>query len=661
MSSPYLGFGLPRDAGAFLALAAALGWLVWGKRALATRHLLLLSCLLAALLSVGYVAHYLRGGPRIVDATSYWLEARALAGGQLDFEVPSPASSFRGRFLLTPPADAQRLAVIFPPGYPALLALGFLAHAPLLVGPLIAALLVLSTYWLCRELLGREDVARLAALLSALCAALRYHTADTMSHGLAALLLSVGLAAAARGGRSLIACGLALGWLVATRPLSGLVAIVVCGAVALRHKTRALFIVPGLLPGALLLLAHQRAATGELWSSTQLAYYALADGPPGCFRWGFGSGIGCVFEHGDFVRARLAHGYGALEAVLNSLRRLAVHSIDVANFAPLSLLVPFALVRYRRTPGVVPLGLGALALMVAYAGFYFDGSYPGGGARLFADVLPLEHALLALALIELGLHVWAPAAVLLGFALHAVHAHRALAEREGGRPMFEPGALAAAGVERGLVFVAHDHAFNLGHEPGQRDAWRGVLVARARGDARDALLWEGLGRPPAFHYRYDAGRAQAIARLDPYVPERSEVLRFETESDWPLLAVSGGFGHPDFDPHPCVSAGRGLRLSRSGAESVSARLEITPRDPGLHELVVQWLADRTGQPLIELEAPSDAKRSQVDLSPASGDVCQLQATKPIELSETTHLWLTSKASSVLIDYIELRPLSSKMR
>ena len=35
-------------------------------------------CLLAFGLSYAYVSYYLRGGPRIIDATSYWLEARSL-------------------------------------------------------------------------------------------------------------------------------------------------------------------------------------------------------------------------------------------------------------------------------------------------------------------------------------------------------------------------------------------------------------------------------------------------------------------------------------------------------------------------------------------------------------------------------------------------------
>src|SRR5262245_27348012 len=42
-----------------------------------------LAALAAALLSAAYIQVYLRGGPRIIDATSYWLEARALAAGHL--------------------------------------------------------------------------------------------------------------------------------------------------------------------------------------------------------------------------------------------------------------------------------------------------------------------------------------------------------------------------------------------------------------------------------------------------------------------------------------------------------------------------------------------------------------------------------------------------
>jgi hypothetical protein len=42
----------------------------------------------AALLSLGYVAFYLRGGPRIIDATSYFLQARGLSEGHMAWHVP---------------------------------------------------------------------------------------------------------------------------------------------------------------------------------------------------------------------------------------------------------------------------------------------------------------------------------------------------------------------------------------------------------------------------------------------------------------------------------------------------------------------------------------------------------------------------------------------
>src|ERR1700759_1852224 len=138
-------------------------------------------CLLAMLLSWTYVHVYLRGGPRIIDASSYWLEARSLLAGRFSFSVSEPTAAFRGRFLLQSP-DGHALGVIFPPGYPLLLALGMWLGVPLVVGPVLGAGIVALTYALARALGQERKVAYSAALLSVLCAALRYHSADTMSH-----------------------------------------------------------------------------------------------------------------------------------------------------------------------------------------------------------------------------------------------------------------------------------------------------------------------------------------------------------------------------------------------------------------------------------------------------------------------------------------------
>ncbi|MET0792005.1 MAG: hypothetical protein ABW061_10835, partial [Polyangiaceae bacterium] len=275
MSSPYTTLGLPPDGVAWAALAAASVLLMAlhgpARSGLARRLtpgvLRPILAFSAALLSAGYIAFYLRYGPRIVDATSYYLQARAMAAGRFAFPVPGPLGSFNGRFLLA--NDAGSLSVIFPPGYAAVLAVGFLLHAPLLVGPVLAALLVLATYGLALEVSGRSDVACVAAALSVLCAALRYHTADTMSHGLCALLLSAGTLCALRRTRwSALACGLAVGWLIATRPVSGLVGLLLALGLLDRSPRRLLGFGLGLLPGVALLLAYQHAATGSPWSST---------------------------------------------------------------------------------------------------------------------------------------------------------------------------------------------------------------------------------------------------------------------------------------------------------------------------------------------------------------------------------------------------------
>ena len=49
-----------------------------------------------------------------------------------------------------------------------------------------------------------------------------------------------------------------------------------------------------------------------------------------------------------------------------------------------------------------------VAHVLAYVPFYFDGNYPGGGARLLADVLPAEHALFGLAVAVLARAVKTP-------------------------------------------------------------------------------------------------------------------------------------------------------------------------------------------------------------------------------------------------------------
>lgn len=659
MTLPTFVVGFPSDEVGIAAFA--LGVIALGAGALLyepcrklaervpARAFALGAALTAAALSAAYIAYFLRGGPRIVDATSYYLEARALAQGNLAFEVPDPSGSFRGRFLVSAPDG--RLAVLFPPGYALVLSLGFLAGAPLAIGPLLGALLALLTYAAARSLFQREDVARTAALLSVLCATLRYHTADTMSHGLSALLLTGSLVCAARATSPFaVAAGLAAGLLVATRPVTAVVALLLGASLCARGRpARVLAFGAGVVPGVLLLALHQHAATGSFFSSTQLYYYALSDTPPGCFRYGFGQGVGCLHEHGDFVRANLAHGYDFRAALGTTFRRLAQHVFDVTNFAPLAALVPLAVLRHYRDRTMRVLGLAVAGVIAAYAPFYFDGNYPGGGARFYADALPLEHLLVARGLVELKLSRFAPALSLLGFALNTVNAHVALREREGGRPMFDAAELAERGVERGLVFVDTDHGFSLGHDPSVRDPRRGLLVARYRGDAHDFALFNTLGRPDTYLYRYSARRG--ATSIEPYLPAAAP-LRFELESEWPPVGVERGSAYPTYAG--CLSRGAGLRLKPDASGGASASVELTPPRPGEYWVRVGWQADSATRLRVTAGEVAFA-----EFNSASG--CSNTALGSIRLPGTVRVDLAAEGPSPILDYIELEEAYSKRR
>lgn len=666
---PWLGsWGKPPDEVAKVACAIAVVLVVGailgrGKDVLGFREpdvtrrpFLAIASFVAAMLSLGYVAVYLRGGPRIIDATTYFLQGRALAHGDLTWPLPGPSESFRGRFLLP---HGDEIGGIFPPGYPMLLAIGFALGAPMIAGPLLAAALVPTTYALGKEIARGagvavvEPVGRAAALLSIVSAALRYHTADTMSHGLTALGIAAALLFALRARResnpkAALAAGLCLSVVVTTRPVSALAIGLVVLFLARGHVRRVAF---GVAPGALLLLLAERAVTGRWLVSAQSAYYATSDGPPGCFRWGFGRGTGCLFEHGEFVRARLPNGYGILEAAGTTLRRLKMHLMDVANLEPLALLV---LVPARRAP--VPLALVGLHVL-AYAPFYFDGNYPGGGARFFADVLPVEHALAAVAVARIAGSRFAPAwlgvlgLATAGFGVHAAFDHLKLRDREGGRPMFDPDVLAKANVSSGLVFVETDHGFALGHEP-HVSPFDGILVARRRRDDVDRLLYEAVGRPPTYVYDYDLATGAANVTL--FVPtELGSAIVFESESEWPALSQEGGFAAPGFSD--CASNGRALVLTPSG-ESARATLGLPVPEPGAWSVSVRVAY---GVRVPHADAPQGT--GTVTIGPRTWEI-PVSATGCAELAEQAvdlvpgeaRVVLSARGGAVALDRVTLK-------
>lgn len=697
-------WGLPPDDASKVALALAgvalllalagrgRSLLGLGDAPMPRRLFLWIAGFAAALLSIFYIAIYLRGGPRIIDATTYFLQGRALSQGDFSWPVSEPSASFRGRFLVhreLAPGDGV-MGGIFPPGFPILLALGFGLGAPMVVGPALAAACVIATYRLTRTLaehaLGPtpstdvEAIARLAALSSVVCGALRYHTADTMAHGATALGVAVALDAALRG--KPVLAGLAVSAVIATRPVSAVPIALVATFVlfAFARQRGILRFAVATLPGIALLLVAQHAVTGAWLASSQRMYYALSDGPRDCFRWGFGARAGCLYEHGEFVEARLPHGYGLVEALGTTLRRLRMHLLDIGNLEPLAVLLLVPLFRVRGAAKRSPAVLAALALValhaLAYLPFYFDGNYPGGGARFFADVLPVEHALLALAVARLATPPRYTRAAftllavsLAGFAVHASFGHLQLANRDGGRPMFEPDLVARANVTNGLVFIDTDHGFNLGHDP-EASVKTGVVVARLRNDDRDRLLFDHLDRPPTYLYKFDIPAAPSgttpLAQpvLVPWAPAAlTDTLRFEAEAEWPPLAQTGGFAVPVFTD-ACASGSRALLLTPSPASGqASATIAVAVPESGRYSVQVRIVqgarlpraATRSSGVPVGSATFGRVKWDWVETT--MGTPCVDLAPREVMLSAPVmHLVLEARSGGIALDRVTVRRL-----
>jgi hypothetical protein len=541
------------------------------------RRFLTIASFFAAFLSLGYIAFYLRGGPRAPEASAYWLQGRALSHGALAWTAPEPSASFRGRNLLFVVPD--RLSGIFPPGYPLLLAMGFLVGAPMLVGPLVAAALVVATWLLAHELCAGEDVepanaeatARLAAGLSVVSAGLRYHTADALPYGVTGVGVAVSLACALRARRTgdvrlFGAAGLAVGALIASCAASALaVGAVVAGLAAGSPRPGArrgvLWALGGALPGLLLLLVANRAATGHAFASPVSVYSAAVRDAVSA----------------DGTTLTIGH------SILLGLRR---HLLDVVNVEPLALLavVPLlgsAVVSGGRTPGAVPTALvvlGQMSIDALLRGRSALGSV-GGGPALLVGVVPLEHALIALGVARLFPRAFSAAAVaivaltLAGFALHASHAHEALAASDVGRPRFEPDVLREANVTHGLLFFDDDTGYELAYEPGV-GASHGIQAARLRGDDHDRLLYDSLGHPAV--HRYIAAGASATAAFWTPPNGGSDAWRFEAESDWPPVAPVGGSADAvdAAGASGCASDGRVLRVTPTGGREATVTLPL---------------------------------------------------------------------------------------
>jgi hypothetical protein len=617
------------------------------------RRFVTVAAFVAAFLSLGYIAFYLRGGPRAPEAATYWLQGRAMSHGELTWAAPDPTASFRATYLLS--SLPGRLSGILPPAFSLLLAAGFLVGAPMLVGPLVAAALVVSTWLLAHELATAagernparaEAIARIAVGLSIVSAALRHDTADIVPGGAAAMFVAVSIAAALRARRTAApptfgAAGVALGLLLAAEPAASVVvgaALLILALGSPDRRRSVSWLVVAALPGALLLLAANRAATGHAFASPATGYLAGLEPH--------------ALAHTARVRALAAIG------------RLRGHAAEAANFEPLTLMAIVPLIGKTRSRvatllAVVVAALVTTSLLVTSLGA------PGS-----AIVVPIEQALVGLAIVRLFPDSSARAATaavalaLAGFALHTSRDHQRIAAADRGRPTYEPDVAREANVTHGLLFFDDDEGYEVASDPGV-SASHGVEAVRMRGDDHDRLLYDELGHPPV--HRYVIGPTSATASS--WVPPggSSDVWRFEAESDWPPLVPTHGWAEVITPAAKCASSGLVLELTPDGDAEASMMLELpvprgtTPPARRTWTVVPRVLQQGgTGRgTLIVVLAPGGPPLARWSWSDsASAGACTELPGQSVELgAERRQAWLvvTAQGGPVGLDKTTLRP------
>jgi len=353
--------------------------------------------LTSALLSLLAGWLVLDGIPHVSDEVAYQFQAKAMAQGSLSLPAPEPVEAFR--FIHTMVLH-DRWFGIMNPGWPGLLAVGYVLRTPWLINPLLGALALFLFHGFFRETGVTGRTARLAVLLLALSPLLLFMNGTYMSHP-ANLVLFGGfcwswarLLGAESRGAALIA-GLALGGNLLVRPVDTIAVslpFVVQGLLRLRRNPRLLplFVLTTVvaLGGVLLTLLYNQALTGDALLMPVTEYFRIRD-PGERFGMGFGADMGTRIHGAEWP------GFYPADAVRVSSYRVSQFLLDLFGLPLLpAVALAYAVRRRREWDEWFSVMLGTLG---ALSGMYFLHFYHGiaYGSRHLYLATPVVMLLLA--------------------------------------------------------------------------------------------------------------------------------------------------------------------------------------------------------------------------------------------------------------------------
>jgi hypothetical protein len=332
--------------------------------------------------------------PHVPDEVAYWFQAKYFSAGRVFLPAPPEISAFELPHTLV---SGDKWYGIFPPGWPAVLAIGMRLGVPWLVNPVLGAVAVVLLHRLTSDLYSRR-IADVAVLLLSTSPMFLLMSAGLMSHPLSLVLALVTVLGWRRGvgasaPRWAVAGGLALGGLVLTRPFEGAILTVVLTAWSLvrlvsgstastastgiRRLTG--FVAVAIVTGAAM-LPYNAALTGRRFYDPITKYFDERY-YPGSNRLGFGSDVGNTGWRND-----LLPGHSPIEAVLNGHRNLYLLNLELFGWACGSLAAVTLLIFFGRWSSADAFVTSLAAAIVGGLALYW---YSGAdfGARYWYQLL----------------------------------------------------------------------------------------------------------------------------------------------------------------------------------------------------------------------------------------------------------------------------------
>jgi hypothetical protein len=310
--------------------------------------------------------------PHILDAVSYTFQAGLLASGQLSLAVPPQVEAFKGPFEVV---WQGRLFSQYPPGAPAMYAIGEAVNLEWLVGPLACALMIGATAWSAYRLHG-QGVALAVLGLGVISPFILFQSGSYLSHPIAGALLAAALAAFVAAecsgqDRWYAASGLLLGAAFTTREVASVLFALPLGIrlVSTRRWSALGRVALFGLPFLLAYLVYNLRETGNPLLLPRTIFDASD-------HFGFGDGIGFHTRH------TLAAGLANTDELLTLLQFDAFGWPPLVTFGLLAL--PFLLGRARAWDWLAATGF--LAFVAAYVGYFYHGV--ALGPRYYFEAMP---------------------------------------------------------------------------------------------------------------------------------------------------------------------------------------------------------------------------------------------------------------------------------